>query len=89
MSCKTCQSIRQFFRNGVQKLAPFTEYDDNNGNTFVVATKAGRVVGDNGCGFTGAIIDASPSYAVLHFNDGQSMGFPLKATRKVFSNQFA
>lgn len=91
MTCATCEKVRRFFRNGVQRIAPFTEYEDEFGNVFIIAND--RIVGDNSSNstFVGATFHTTNqdnAYAIIKFPDGQAMGVPVKQTRKLFSNPY-
>jgi len=96
MTCKFCENARRFFRNGVQRLAPFTEYDDTMGNTYVVANVAMVMVGSNNALHV-SFANIPPTvemrqdgnYMAVDFADGQAMGFKVIASRKVFSNRFS
>jgi hypothetical protein len=83
----------------VQKIAPFTEYDDKQGNTLVVANRTSHLVGStNGLHKTAPYLYGElpvvtftqhGMFMHLEFADGMAMGFPVHAERrKVFSNRF-
>lgn len=90
MSCATCEKVRRFFRNGVEKFAPFTEYLDMADRVMVVANYNNQIVGaSEGVEHTvGCLVEVNGQYMRIHYPDGMAMGFPIKGKGKAFSNRF-
>lgn len=89
MSCATCEKVRRFFRNGVEKIAPFTEITDMAGGVIVVANINGQIVGaTEGLRYMlGGTARLGDTYVVVKFGPN-GMGFAIQSSKSGFVNHY-